>query len=103
MWKRANGRVEDPVEFAVAEYLVINLSRKEIGISHWKLQNLADGHCSLLPVAGGRTKPAPDFYQRIPLLVRILFAKPKHSGYRELLIPQTTRSREFFLNLEPQC
>lgn len=73
MWKRANGRIEDPIEFAVAEYLVINLSRKETGISHWKLQNLADGHCSLLP--DGVPSPLPDFYQRIPLLIRILFAK----------------------------
>ena len=77
MWKRANGRVENPIEFAVAEYLVINLSRKEIGISHWKLQNLADGHYSLPPVADG--VPSPHLTSIKEYHVLFVFYSPNQS------------------------
>ena len=102
MWKRANGRVENPIEFAVAEYLVINLSRKEIGISHWKLQNLADGHYSLPPVADG--VPSPHLTSIKEYHVVFVFFSPTLRRLPELLIPHKRLAPDnFFLSLEPRC
>jgi hypothetical protein len=38
MWQSTNRRVEQLIEFAICEHLLIDLLRKEIGITHWNAE-----------------------------------------------------------------
>lgn len=44
MWQSTNRSVQNFIKFAASEHLLIDLLRKEIGITHWKLQKLSVSH-----------------------------------------------------------
>ena len=44
MWQSTNRSIQNFIEFAISEHLLIDLLRKEIGITHRKLQKLSISH-----------------------------------------------------------
>lgn len=48
MWQSTNRSVQNSIEFAISEHLLIDLLRKEIGITYRKLQKLSVSHDHLL-------------------------------------------------------
>src|SRR5579884_3024577 len=46
MWQGANGRVQNPIELAATQYLMVNLPGEQIRITHWELQKLLSHHTS---------------------------------------------------------
>src|SRR5215472_9145678 len=44
VWQSPNRSIQDFIEFAISEHLLIDVWRKEIGITHRKLQKLSISH-----------------------------------------------------------
>ena len=74
MWQSTNRSIQNFIEFAISEHLLIDLLRKEIGITHRKLQKLSISH-DHPPKC--RTAPTPPATPR-GNYIRFLFAAPRY-------------------------